>query len=150
MTKEERLKAIDLCIRGKTYNEIAKVMHIPLNTIKSYLRRNKVKMRKEDRKNEEEKNYCKTCGHEITEGRRQIGRRFCSIACKTKWFNKNRDKVNSKNRIDKTCPTCKDTFKDYVNGKRKYCSHKCYILSRFKGVNNERNGQDISYGNATC
>lgn len=150
MTKEERLKAIDLCIRGNTYNEISKSMHIPLNTIKSYLRRNREKIRKDDKKNEKEKICCINCGHEITRGRRLIGRKFCSIDCKTKWFNKNKSKIESKNKIDKMCPTCNTPFKDYINGKRKYCSHNCYILSRFKGVNHEGNGQDISYGNATC
>ena len=57
MTKEERKKVIELRKSGMSANKIATIIPAPLNTIKSYIKRNKSKLLEDEkiRDNEDER-----------------------------------------------------------------------------------------------
>lgn len=76
---------------------------------------------------------CACCGKQIKQKKQGRTRKFCSEECRRKWWNENRDKRNKKETAvyKYTCAYCGKEFSSYGNRHRKYCSHGCYIKSRF-------------------
>ncbi len=105
---------------GVSYNGIAIKLGISVNTVKSYCRRRSIKT---------EGHNCKQCGRPVdqTPGRRE--KKFCSDACRMKWWSVHPEEGNNSLRL--VCPVCGKTFTAHGNARRKYCSHKCYIKDRF-------------------
>lgn len=133
MTTDQK-KAIDT-LRGKGANagNIARLLNINVNTIKTYLRRHPVERfipEPEDTAIPETL-QCKHCGRDIiqTPGRKK--KHFCDAVCRNKWWNAHMNQVQRKAYTAFICPTCGKEFTAYGNSKRKYCSHECYIEDRF-------------------
>ena len=114
-------KILKLKSSGRSYSEIASVLSISKETIKSFLRRYKLRT-------EEIYTSCKNCGKELSEGR---PKKFCCDICRYKWWRKNTENNRKYLKIN-VCKNCSKKFKSYDNKVRKYCSHKCYIEDRFK------------------
>ena len=76
-------------------------------------------------------NRCRKCGKEIVQVAKRKKRIFCSDTCRQKWWNSHLFLVNQSSEAlhHFTCPTCNKPFTTY--GKRKFCSHHCYIRSRY-------------------
>lgn len=76
---------------------------------------------------------CAYCNKTIKQKERGRNRKFCSEECRRKWWSVNQNKRNKNDAaIYKfTCLNCGKEFTSYGNKKRKYCSHDCYIKSRF-------------------
>lgn len=76
---------------------------------------------------------CACCNKPIKQKDRGRNRRFCSNECRRKWWNDNpQARKKKETAIYKyTCPHCGKEFSCYGNKKRKYCSHNCYIKSKF-------------------
>lgn len=74
---------------------------------------------------------CENCGVSIQQysGRKQ--KRFCCSACRYQWWNTHLDQVNRKAYYDITCQHCGKVTMVYGDKRRKYCSHECYIATRF-------------------
>ena len=123
MRIEDKKAILDLKANGTKTSEIAKLLCINENTVKTILRRSK-----ED-KTEVADNHCLCCGKELkqTEGRKH--KKFCSDICRNNWWNSNRDKVNKKSAIKKQCKVCGKEF--YTYGNQIYCSRDCYIKGRY-------------------
>lgn len=150
MTSEEKQKIIDMKASGKSANAISKELSISLNTVKSFLRRNKHKMivetiekpvdniivLSEERKSELpiSNGKCLNCGKDIIQNDKIKKRKFCSDDCKKEWWKHHTDCLNKKAIYEIKCEGCNKTFKAYGNKNRKYCSHDCYIASRFGGA----------------
>lgn len=85
-----------------------------------------------------EEKCCLSCGVTlvILPGRKR--KKFCSDACRMKWWNSHKYLIKKKAVYEFTCAYCKKPFTAYGNAGRKYCSHKCYIEDRFGGGCDDR------------
>lgn len=130
MNDQIKLKIIELRNAGQGYKKIASTLNISLNSVKSFIRRNK-------NNDEITTDTCKNCGAIILQVNKHKTKRFCSDSCRTSWWSKNRYSLSNTKMITITCKCCGKEFKDYPNQNRKYCSEKCYLKSRFGGEYDE-------------
>ena len=131
MTSDEKKTIDDLRARGLGYVRIAREIGIPENTVKSYIRRSG--RRADTSGGATEIKPCLCCGKPVKQNPHRKEKRFCSDACRMKWWNEHPDRVNKKAVYEYKCPQCGRPFTAYGNSKRKYCSHQCYIEARFGG-----------------
>lgn len=138
MTDIEKQQIQDLRLNGVGYKAIASELTISRDTIRGYCKRNGldgdskvVSMNLVEKKNQNI--ICACCNKSIKQKERGRSRRFCSEECRRKWWNKNQDKRNKKDTAiyKYSCLHCGNEFSSYGNKDRKYCSHNCYIKSRF-------------------
>ena len=127
LTKDQKEKIIRFRGMGRSFGDIAAELGLSVNTVKSYFRRNKDICAS---------NTCKTCGKSIIQPKGTREKKFCSDACRMKWWNSHRDEVNRKSAAAVTCACCGKEVIFY--GKRKYCSRSCYMSARFGGAEHER------------
>lgn len=76
---------------------------------------------------------CLQCGGPIKQQTKRKPRRFCSDECRVKWWNDHRFLKQHKNMRMVKCAGCGVAFPVYGKQEKKYCSHECYIRSRFGG-----------------
>jgi len=134
MTAPQKEKIILLRGRGLSYSRIAAVLYISENTVKTFCRRNNLgrdyvsSAASDDKPNPL---FCKQCRNKLTQtpGRRQ--KIFCSYSCRIAWWNAHPEQIIRKAIYTFTCPSCHEEFAAYGNKNRKYCSHDCYINTRF-------------------
>ncbi|PYG84789.1 hypothetical protein LY28_03582 [Ruminiclostridium sufflavum DSM 19573] len=138
MTEFEKQQIQDLRLKGVGYKAIAAILGISRDSIRGYCKRNGldgdskvVSLNVEEKINQNL--LCACCGKSIKQKKRGRSRRFCSEDCRRKWWNDNPDKRSRKeSAIYKyTCSYCNKEFSCYGNKRRKYCSHNCFIKSRY-------------------
>lgn len=127
MTDEQRKRIIALRREGAGYGRIATELNLSINTVKSFCRRNSLVAQTGE-------GVCEMCGKPIHQNPKRKRKRFCSDACRNKWWNAHLNLVKRKAVYTFTCPTCGKEFTTYGNRHRKFCSHACYIAHRFGGV----------------
>ncbi|MDO4301293.1 MAG: RNA polymerase subunit sigma-70 [Clostridia bacterium] len=128
MTNEQKEKIIRFRNMGHGYAEIGREIGVSKDTVKSYCRRNGLKI--SDSKNVDK---CRECSKPIMQYEKKKKRIFCCKACREKWWAAHPEQVNKKAIYSFECTFCGRKFTAYGNSKRKYCSHKCYIKDRFGG-----------------
>lgn len=130
MTDEQRKRIIVLRGEGFGYTAIASDLGISKDTVKSFCRRNGLAgaMAKEDAAAR-----CKECGKPLPQSEGTKPRVFCSEVCRAKWWHEHPEKINQRAVYSFVCAGCGKNFTAYGNSRRKYCSHACYINTRFKG-----------------
>lgn len=130
MSNMQREKIIFLRTQGESYARIAHALGISENTVKSFCRR---------------KNLggigalltkpvgtaCRNCGKPVSQSPGLKKRLFCSDACRVLWWNTHPEMVNRKAVYHFVCAHCGRQFQSYGNKGRRFCSHSCYIASRF-------------------
>lgn len=134
MTEEQKSEIMLLRRQGIGYKRIAAFLEIPLETVKSYCRRNleenaikaEVSMRNafsDDKSGSF--STCKHCGSPLrqTPGKRR--REFCGSACRAAYW-----RAHPKKFQFQRCAGC-GTPLPMRSVSRKYCSHACYIRRRF-------------------
>ena len=138
MTPDEKSRLTALRKAGRSYTEIADVLGISKNTVKTFCRRNGLSPEVEIIPEEivsvsTTDRFCPHCGKPViqTQGRKE--KKFCSDVCRTRWWNSHLSLVNRKAVYEFSCPTCGSAFTAYGNRHRKYCCHECYIADRFGG-----------------
>jgi len=149
MTDKQKSEIIRMRELGASFARISETTGVSRNTIKSFCRRQNVTTHTQTEnvpnvtthtqtENISDELHCKQCGkllHRVP-GRKMP--KFCSAACRTKWWNAHPDEVNRKAVYSFTCSYCKKPFTAYGNKSRKYCSHECYMAARFgKGDSDE-------------
>ena len=117
---------------GMKYSEIARTIGLPETTVKSYCYRNPISV-PAPKSNEP---ICPQCGKPIVSGKYRP-RRFCSDACRNKYWLAHHDAAACPTAVKATCQHCRKPFTDYANRHRKYCSHPCYIAARYGGDQHE-------------
>ena len=129
MTNGEKVQIGQMRKRGLGYAEIARSLGMSVNTVKSYCRRNGLKGAARASIAVSE-NVCRQCGSALhhTTGRKR--KRFCSDACRLRWWHGHREL--SPNARTAVCASCGKAF--VTDRMQKYCSHACYIRTRFGGA----------------
>lgn len=108
--------------QGLSCPEIAAVMALSPNTVKSLCHRNKVQAQKEPTAN-----TCKNCGMPLKQTPGAKKKVFCSDKCRYAWWNQRR----SRQPYRLICYQCGREFISYGNRKRKFCSRECYSRNRY-------------------
>lgn len=129
MTEEQKTIVIKMRNHGMSFSKIADITGISRNTIKSFCHRQNIIIQLE---NIADKLMCKQCGAELYPIQGEKAPKFCGKSCRTKWWNSHPEKVNRKAVYNFKCNNCGKEFTAYGNKGRKFCSHECYINSRFK------------------
>ena len=122
MTDNQKSLIDKMRLDGCGYVKIAKAIGVSENTVKSYCRRQKMTECKE------EADCCAECGTLIDKSKRG-SRRFCSDACRTKWWNEH---PKAEMLYKANCACCGQEILMRRQNERKYCSHRCYITARYK------------------
>lgn len=135
MTEQQKSEIIRMRNKGMSFSQISDIIALSRNTVKSFCRRQNITVQSEtSTENISDKFICKQCGKELHPMQGRKTPKFCSPYCRTKWWNSHPDKVNRKAIYKFICANCGKPFTAYGNKRRKFCSHECYINSRFKEV----------------
>ena len=128
MTNGEKVQIVQMRKRGLGYAEIALSLGLSVNTVKSYCRRSGVKPL--EKKTAQSDDVCRQCGSVLkhTPGRKR--KRFCSDVCRLRWWHGHRELGRNARTI--VCASCGKAFA--TDRTQKYCSHACYIQTRFGGA----------------
>lgn len=74
-------------MKGKSAAAIAEMLCLPLNTVKSYLRRHP---------KTEDAHICPQCGKAVTQNKGRKEKRFCSDRCRMGWWSAHQSEMNKK------------------------------------------------------
>ncbi|MBR3457651.1 MAG: sigma-70 family RNA polymerase sigma factor, partial [Selenomonadaceae bacterium] len=85
MTEEQKAIIQDLRFKGEGYKKIAQELGLSENTIKSFCRRTQVP--KIEAEPVPAGDACEGCGKPIEQTTGRKHKRFCSDACRCKWWN---------------------------------------------------------------
>jgi len=132
MTTLQKNEIIKMREQGCGYAAIANALCISKDSVKTFCRRNGLTGVRAGKEKICGK-YCPQCSKEIVQVSKRKPRRFCSDKCRKTWWNSHPEKVSQKAVYSFTCVGCGEPFKAYGNQHRKYCSHECYVSTRFKG-----------------
>ncbi|MBR3622863.1 MAG: helix-turn-helix domain-containing protein [Selenomonadaceae bacterium] len=120
MTQDEKNKIQQLRQQGYGYVKIAQELNISPNTVKSFCYRTSLE-------STSTANVCKQCGKPIERNTKKSEKKFCSDACRMKWWSYHQDELKHHKTL--ICRHCGKSF--YGKPGRKYCNHECYIAERF-------------------
>lgn len=138
MTNDEKNRISELRRAGMGYLKIAQTLDLNVNTVKTFCRRNGLTGVSEEMPVSVFpgvlQKVCKNCGETFLQYPGHREKVFCCNTCRNKWWNSHLSQVKRKAMYEYTCPTCGRKFSAYGNRNRKYCSHPCYISSRFGGT----------------
>ena len=125
MTEELKKQIMELKNKGYGYRKIAVELGLSENSVHSFIQRLNT--------NE----FCKECGAKIksTPGKRK--KLYCDTKCRMAWWSKHKMDINRKSRVESTCACCGCTFMAYEHEHKKYCSHYCYVKTRYGGGSDE-------------
>ncbi|MEA5105722.1 MAG: hypothetical protein VB010_00020 [Sphaerochaeta associata] len=132
MTENQKTRILEMRRLGCTYRHIAANLSLPEGTVKTCCLR-AAKKGLLDTPSEPATCTCKQCGKEIIQVAKRKKRIFCSDACRQKWWGSHQFLIDpgSKAHHHHTCSYCHKSFTAYGNPRRKFCSHDCYIKSRY-------------------
>ena len=128
MTETEKLRIHKLRQEGLGYKKIAAALDLPVNSVKTHLRRHPA--------NEDAAaipDICERCGKSIVQAPHRKRKRFCSDSCRISWWNAPPDKGGKRTLHTFTCAYCGRSFQSGTKG-RHYCSRACYAAARKKVV----------------
>ena len=139
MTTEQKNQIAQLRKAGKSLTQIADEIGIPRNTVKTFCRRIGLTGDTESMPelvitDESVVKPCQLCGKPLVQMPGRKEKRFCSDACRTRFWNTHLAEAERDGMTEYTCPVCGSRFHAYGNRNRKYCSHECYIEARFGGA----------------
>ena len=130
--QQERIQ--ELRGQGVGYRLIAQELNVSRDTVRYFCKTHNLDgFAEEQMPAAQDANHCLQCGALIQQPETGRKRRFCSDACRWKWWHINAGEVMRPTATHQnvTCPNCGKTFSAYRRKARKYCSHACYIRDRF-------------------
>ena len=128
MTDIERGQIVALQQKGYGYKKISSDTGLPVNTVKSFLRRHPL----QSMEPHTGAVFCRHCGKPIEQAPHKREKLFCSDTCRMAWWNAHPEKVERKAYYTLTCEYCRRQFQSYGNDHRRFCSRACYADSRRK------------------
>ncbi len=138
MTDDQREAIFHLRMEGLGYKAIARRLRLKRDNVRSHCKHAGLHGHGEvvplnRREKLKQQNTCRYCAGNIQQPDKGRRRSFCSSECRRQWWTENRDQRRPD--WDKVyhyhCQHCGELFTAYADRKRKYCSHPCYIQSRF-------------------
>lgn len=129
MDFNEKIKITELRNKGLGYKKISQILGINVNSVKSFCRANKLTSSYITAKPR-----CKQCKKELYQPPKMKTLKFCCSNCRVEWWNRHRDQIKHKVKLEIICLGCGNKFYAYEKENRKYCSHRCYVNTRFKGL----------------
>lgn len=120
MTSEEKKQITQLRKRGCTYQEISQETGLALSAVKMHFQRMKPAANTEK---------CQCCKKPLGKDAPKK-KKFCSDACRTKWWRTHPEQLSQSQEHKYTCPVCGKDF--YAYRHTKYCSRGCYYQSQRK------------------
>jgi endogenous inhibitor of DNA gyrase (YacG/DUF329 family) len=132
MTENQKTRILEMRRLGCTYRHIATNLSLPEGTVKTCCLR-AAKKGLLYTPSEPATCTCKQCGKQIIQVAKRKKRIFCSDACRQKWWGSHLFLIQQGSAAlhHFTCSYCKKPFTAYGNPGRKFCSHDCYIKSRY-------------------
>lgn len=85
---------------------------------------------------EADSSACEQCGVHIDQAFGRKRKRFCSTACRMKWWHSHKDQMSHRIVESRICAGCGAEIEIYGSDGRKYGSRSCYINHQFKGAQN--------------
>ncbi len=147
MTPMQKQQIQNLRAEGLGYGRISQALGLAKSTVKSYCTRNEIPVGTlQDKGKSGLGPFCPQCGNPIVQKAGKKPRRFCTDACRVQWWKEHPEKLNKKAYYPVTCQSCGREFVAYGDSQRKFCSHACYIDSRFgkderRGTPNPKNNR---------
>ncbi len=123
MKNKDAERIASMRLEGKGVVEIADALYLPVNTVKSYLRRHP---------ETDTTHACPQCGKPVAQKEGRKEKKFCSDQCRTSWWNSHQSEINKKAYYTLVCQFCGKEFESYGNQRRKFCSRECYGNHRKK------------------
>ncbi len=130
MNTVQKQKIAELKSQGKSYSQIANLLGISENTIKSHCRRYNLCSTRNVMTSTNMGDLCLQCGRKLKHMEGHKKKKFCSDKCRMDWWNTNLKDVNRKAVYQFNCPICGRDFESYGNSRRIYCSRSCYGKAR--------------------
>lgn len=130
MTQKEREEVLRLRLEGKSYTQIAGIVRLSRNTVKSICQRMGIQP-SETAGGEPDSGHCKQCAAVLVQNATGKRRLFCSDLCRRTWWTQHQFNRSLKSAVKVKCAFCGRVFEDYEKNHRKYCCHACYIHARF-------------------
>lgn len=115
---------IMLRLQGESFVEIAKLLSLSPNTVKSICHRSNIHTLSAEKT---DSHVCKNCGQPLVQIPGKKHKTFCSTGCRTAWWNKTR----SRKPYRLTCYCCGKMFISFGNKKKKFCCQECRQISRY-------------------
>ena len=128
MNNDQREKITELRKDGFGYKRTAKAVGISLDSVKSFCRTHNLTGNMAARMAPK---VCRECGRVLVQPEKKKPLKFCNSVCRETWWRENRSKVNKKSAEVMECRGCGKEILAYKHEHRKYCSHSCYITTRF-------------------
>lgn len=117
---------------GQSYNSIADIMGLSINTVKSYCRRANLGGNATTMSESADGTYCGQCGARLKQTLGKRRKRFCSDQCRMAWWNTHPEAIQRKAIYTFICAHCQEPFESYGNRDRKFCSRACYGKSKVR------------------
>ena len=143
MTALQKEKIYKLRLQGLGYKAVARELLLSVDAVKRYCKRHHLNGPAEIVKLNAEvilrnSGLCLCCKNPIRQKKRGRTKKFCSNTCKYAWWKAYPEKRSQKPDAvyQYICQHCGRQFSAYGNKQRKYCSHTCYIKSRYWGEEN--------------
>ena len=137
MTSGQKEKIYKLRLQGLSYKTIADEISISIDAVKCYCKRHQLndleELAKRNAPTNQNPGLCLQCNKLIRQKKRGRTKKFCSDTCRYTWWNENQDRRSKSEAATYryACRHCGKDFISYGDKHRKYCSHDCYIKSRF-------------------
>lgn len=138
MTDQQKEEIIKLRRSNYGYKSISNKLGLPVNTIKSYCKRHSITKGIHSIDGCFMERFCLQCGSPIIQDPKRKEKKYCSDACRNKWWNAHGNFAKSKTGRSVICAKCGKEFYVNMQSKRKYCSHTCYINDRFYGTETDK------------
>jgi len=134
MTQQQKEQIARLRVEGYSIGSIADALCLSKDTVKTHCRRNGLNVTPVSKGTKVEDGcFCRNCGVALKQTPGKRLKQFCSDKCRTAWWNAHQNAHGRKAVYTFICACCGKAFSAYGNSHRKYCSHACYITSRFGG-----------------
>lgn len=139
LTQEAKNIIKEMREQGAAFPTIAARLGMKRDTVKIYCYRHGIQPPSADTTpaDSSPENRCVCCGGKLPPHIKGKQRRFCSDACRHRWWSQNRSEHPTKSTYLVTCSHCGKVFSSY-DPDRKYCCHPCYINDRFGEWNDDK------------
>lgn len=125
MTDAQRAAIAGYRRDGYGYKKISQLTGVCESTVKTYCRRNGLVGSAEEAPLGITEKSCLCCGRAVVQHPGRKEKKFCSDACRNRWWNAHLDQVERRAFYSFTCAGCGKPFESYGNRHRKYCSRGC-------------------------